>query len=121
MLPHLNVPDLKLYGPVVIHPFGVLAATAIMVGFFLGKRRAENDIYGADDRGYHASSPFVFGEALRRKAVVMLGEIGVPVKYAHSEVGYIEATEEDGKGEDLQDEDAEGVFGLGGQFGLIDA
>ena len=36
----MNVPDIKLYGPVVIHPFGVLAATAIMVGFFLGKRRA---------------------------------------------------------------------------------
>jgi glutamine synthetase len=61
------------------------------VEYFLGKRRAESDIYGADDRGYHASSPFVFGEGLRRKALVVLAEIGVPVKYAHSEVGYIEA------------------------------
>ncbi len=65
------------------------------VEYFLGKRRAESDIYGAADRGYHASSPFVFGEGLRRRAMVVLAEIGVPVKYAHSEVGYIEADESD--------------------------
>jgi hypothetical protein len=35
------------------------------VEFFLGKRPDETDIYGATERGYHASSPFVFGEALR--------------------------------------------------------
>jgi len=32
----------------------------------------------------------VFGEELRRRALVLLAEIGVPVKYGHSEVGYIE-------------------------------
>jgi glutamine synthetase len=65
------------------------------VEYFLGKHAAESDIYGADERGYHASSPFVFGQALRRQALVLLAEIGVPVKYGHSEVGYIAPTEAD--------------------------
>lgn len=66
------------------------------VEYFLGKRWDETDIYGADDRGYHATSPFVFGEALRREAMALLAEIGVAVKYGHSEVGYIEAKETEG-------------------------
>ena len=66
------------------------------VEFFLGKRSAEGDIYGVDDRGYHASSPFVFGEGLRRRALAILAEIGVPIKYGHSEVGYVEARETNG-------------------------
>jgi glutamine synthetase len=66
------------------------------VEFFLGRRSAEEDMYGAHDRGYHATSPFVFGEGLRRRALVRLAEIGVPVKYAHAEVGYIEPAEADG-------------------------
>ena len=65
------------------------------VEFFLGSRPEETDIYGATERGYHASSPFVFGEPLRRRAMVMLAEIGIPVKYGHSEVGYIPADEVD--------------------------
>jgi glutamine synthetase len=65
------------------------------VEYFLGKHAAESDIYGADERGYHASSPFVFGQVLRRQALIVLAEIGVPVKYGHSEVGYIAATEAD--------------------------
>ena len=47
------------------------------VEYFLGKHAAESDIYGADERGYHASSPFVFGQTLRRQALVTLAEIGV--------------------------------------------
>jgi len=66
------------------------------VEYFLGKRWDETDIYGADDRGYHATSPFVFGEPLRRRALAVLREIGVPIKYGHSEVGYIEARETQG-------------------------
>lgn len=66
------------------------------VEYFLGKRWDESDIYGADDRGYHATSPFVFGEGLRREAMATLAEIGVAVKYGHSEVGYIEAMETEG-------------------------
>ena len=66
------------------------------VEYFLGKRRDESDIYGADDRGYHAVSPFVFGEPLRRRALELLVDLGLNVKYGHSEVGYIEAREPDG-------------------------
>lgn len=65
------------------------------VEYFLAKRTSEEDFYGADDRGYHASSPFVFGERLRRTALAVLADIGVPIKYGHSEVGYIPATESD--------------------------
>lgn len=66
------------------------------VEYFLGKRALEEDDYGTAERGYHASSPFVFGETLRREALALLAEIGVPIKYGHSEVGYIPA----GTGED---------------------
>jgi glutamine synthetase len=66
------------------------------VEFFLGQRAGELDVYGADDRGYHAASPFVFGEGLRRRALATLAEIGVPVKYGHAEVGYIRSPETDG-------------------------
>ncbi len=65
------------------------------VEYFLAKRTSEEDFYGADDRGYHASSPFVFGERLRRAALTVLADLGVPIKYGHSEVGYIPASESD--------------------------
>lgn len=61
------------------------------VEFFLGKTDNTGHTLGRDDRGYHAASPFVFGEELRRDALLMLAEIGIPVKYGHSEVGYIPA------------------------------
>ncbi len=67
------------------------------VEYFLGKRPEETDVYGAGDRGYHASSPFVFGERLRREALRILAEIGVPVKYGHSEVGHIQPDEVDAR------------------------
>jgi glutamine synthetase len=66
------------------------------VEYFLGKRASESDIYGSAERGYHATAPFVFGESLRRRAMSILGDLGVGVKYGHSEVGYIEARENDG-------------------------
>ena len=66
------------------------------VEYFLGRRAGEEDIYGASDRGYHATSPFVFGEAVRREAMALLAEIGAPVKYGHSEVGYVPAAKADG-------------------------
>lgn len=67
------------------------------VEFFLGTRVGDAEAYGANERGYHASSPFVFGEALRRKALVHLAEMGVPVKYGHAEVGYVEADAADAR------------------------
>ncbi len=65
------------------------------VEYFLGKHASEEDFYGTAERGYHASSPFVFGETLRRNALTLLAEIGVPIKYGHSEVGYIPASEDE--------------------------
>lgn len=63
------------------------------VEYYLGHMPQQEDIYGVAERGYHAASPFVFGEAMRRQAMVLLSEVGVPIKYAHSEVGYIKADE----------------------------
>jgi glutamine synthetase len=67
------------------------------VEFFLGKRPDETEVYGAGDRGYHASAPFVFGERLRREALVLLAEIGVAVKYGHAENGHIQPDEVDAR------------------------
>ncbi len=67
------------------------------VEFFLGKRPDETEVYGPGDRGYHAASPFVFGERMRREALRVLAEIGVPVKYGHSEVGHIQPDEVDSR------------------------
>jgi glutamine synthetase len=67
------------------------------VEYFLGKRPSDEDVYGCDDRGYHASSPFVFGEDLRRAALSILAEMGIPIKYGHSEVGYIPAGEKENR------------------------
>lgn len=66
------------------------------VEYFLGKPYDPSDIYGAHERGYHALAPFVFGQDHRRRAMDVLTGVGIPVKYGHSEVGYIEATEADG-------------------------
>jgi glutamine synthetase len=67
------------------------------VEYFLGKKAGEGDVYGRAEQGYHATAPFVFGETLRRQAMGILGDIGVTLKYAHSEVGYIEAQQSDGR------------------------
>jgi glutamine synthetase len=67
------------------------------IEFFLGTRVGDAAAYGANERGYHASSPFVFGEALRRAALIHLAEMGVTVKYGHAEVGYVEADAADSR------------------------
>lgn len=67
------------------------------IEFFLGHVRGEAEAYGSNERGYHASAPFVFGEAVRRKALVLLAEMGVPVKYGHAEVGFVEADAADAR------------------------
>ncbi|MFC2170892.1 hypothetical protein ACFLQJ_02825 [Calditrichota bacterium] len=77
----------------ILHETGISLHALGEIEYFLGKEPDKGDIYGADDRGYHAASPFVFGEPLRRQAMAILAEIGIPVKYGHSEVGYIPATE----------------------------
>jgi glutamine synthetase len=60
------------------------------VEYFLGRPNDSEGGYGSDDHGYHATSPFVFGAELRRKAMALLTEIGVPIKYGHSEVGWMD-------------------------------
>lgn len=60
------------------------------VEYFLGHRSDALESYGSDDRGYHATSPFVFGAGLRRRAMQVLEDIGVAVKYGHSEVGWMQ-------------------------------
>lgn len=47
MLPHIHIPawhitDLPLLGPLTIEPFGVLVALALLLGYWLGRRRARN-------------------------------------------------------------------------------
>jgi glutamine synthetase len=63
------------------------------VEYFLGRRAAADEPARDGDRGYHAAAPTVFGEELRRRALVTLAGMGVPVKYAHAEVGRIAADE----------------------------
>ena len=64
---------------------------------FVGKRPAEGDIVGTDDLGYHATSPRVFGDKLRREALATLAVLGIGVKYGLSEVGYIGPNEAEGR------------------------
>jgi glutamine synthetase len=66
------------------------------VEFFLGRKLQEGDVRAADELGYQASAPMVFGQQLRRRALAMLAQIGVPIKYAHSEVGYLSNHDPDG-------------------------
>lgn len=40
MLPNLSIPSLTIYGPLKIHPFGVMVAIALVAGYQLGIRRA---------------------------------------------------------------------------------
>lgn len=66
------------------------------VEFFLGREARKDDAPRKGDSGYHAASPVVFGEELRREALMILSAIGVPTRYAHSEVGVIDGRESDG-------------------------
>ena len=67
------------------------------IEFFLGARLGDAEAYGANERGYHSTAPFVFGETLRRRALVHLAQMGVAVKYGHAEVGYVEADAADSR------------------------
>ena len=74
---------------------GVELHALLELEYFLGKPHEEGDLRCADDLGYHATSPLVFGQALRREAVVTLAGMGVAVKYAHAENGHVEPDESD--------------------------
>jgi len=64
------------------------------VEFFVGRRSRDAD-HGESDGGYQSSAPQSFGQAVRRQAHGLLAGMGVPVKYAHAEVGRIPAEEPD--------------------------
>lgn len=59
------------------------------VEFFLGGPTFDGGEARDDDSGYQMVAPFVFGEGVRRYAQGLLTGMGVPVKYAHSEVGFV--------------------------------
>ncbi len=40
MLPHIQIPEINIIGPLKIAPFGILVAFAVFVGYVLGERRA---------------------------------------------------------------------------------
>lgn len=61
------------------------------IEYFLGHPTDRRETYGSDDLGYHATAPFVFGAGLRRCAMQILEDIGIAVKYGHSEVGWMQA------------------------------
>jgi glutamine synthetase len=61
------------------------------IEYFLGHPTDRRESYGSDDLGYHATAPFVFGAGLRRRAMQILEDIGIGVKYGHSEVGWMQA------------------------------
>jgi glutamine synthetase len=50
---------------------------------------------GAKQRGYHASAPFIKTGIILDEMVRYITQISGAVKYAHSEVGYIESTRSD--------------------------
>ncbi|MFG0283912.1 MAG: glutamine synthetase beta-grasp domain-containing protein [Phycisphaerales bacterium JB039] len=62
------------------------------IEFFLGRFATDADAHCTSDGGYHATAPFVHGEDLRRRALLCLAEMDIPVKYGHAEVGYIDAS-----------------------------
>lgn len=64
------------------------------IEYFIGHKLTGKLDERLEDRGYHAASPFVFGQELRRRALTILSEIGVPVKYGHSEVGFAGAADD---------------------------
>jgi len=70
---------------------GVMLQALGEVEFYLGRPTGEANISSMGDGGYHATAPSAFGEDLRRRALVHLTDIGVPLKYAHAESGRVAA------------------------------
>lgn len=67
------------------------------VEYFLGRPAGEGDTERRRDCGYHATFPFVAGEGMRRRALWHLAVMGIPVKYAHAEVGLIDERKDKGR------------------------
>ena len=67
------------------------------VEYFIGRAANGTESDAPRDRGYHATSPYVHGEGLRRRTVRALADMGIPVKYAHAEVGLIDERKDKGR------------------------
>ena len=67
------------------------------VEYFLGRPANDVEIERRRDRGYHATSPFVAGEGMRRRALRHLADMGLAVKYAHAEVGLVDERKDRGR------------------------
>lgn len=63
--------------------------------FFLVSERKSNIYLAAKQRGYHASGPFVKSGMILDEMVRHIAQITGSVKYAHSEVGYVESVRSD--------------------------
>jgi len=62
------------------------------VEYFLGKKDEDSSNSRGGwmtEKGYHSTSPFMFGTKLRRRAMEILTEAGYHAKYGHGEVGFI--------------------------------
>jgi len=82
------------------HVRGTLGLEYLALGeveYFLGRPASDADAERPRDRGYHATSPFVVGEGMRRRAQRHLADMGIAVKYAHAEVGLIDARKDQGR------------------------
>jgi len=66
-----------------------LRAFAELEFYIISKLETEPTFQGPTDRNYHDSMPFSKFENLRNEALSILEELGIPTKYAHSEVGRI--------------------------------
>ncbi|MGM0625135.1 MAG: glutamine synthetase family protein [Bacteroidota bacterium] len=56
--------------------------------YYVMSERDEEEMYPAlDQKGYHASAPFVKFEDFRREAMYLIAQCGGQIKYGHSEVG----------------------------------
>lgn len=63
--------------------------------FFLLTNPNNRTYHAAKQRGYHASAPFVKSGQMLNEMVRHITQITGAIKYAHSEVGYIESTRSD--------------------------
>jgi len=69
---------------------GVVLKTLTELEFYIvSSRKTELLFPGAPDKNYHESAPFTNFEDLRNEALTTLTNVGVSIKYGHSEVGRI--------------------------------
>jgi glutamine synthetase len=66
-----------------------IKALAELEFYIIAREEREVLFPNIPDRNYHESSPFSCFESLRNEILVTLSEVGIAIKYAHSEVGQL--------------------------------